>query len=319
MRPYYPICLLTYNRPRHARITIEALKKNTLAGISDLYIFSDAPSNEEDRVGVEKTREYLETVDGFKSVTVIKMDENKGPFKMAMTVGNYMCEKAEAFIWIEDDVQTSPYFLSYMNDALNFYRDNERVVAVSGYTHEPSLTSALRNYPHDMIFSYAFHAFAWGTWSDRFKKIDWSMPDVEEHLADTKERRRARILSWGHLRATNVAAKNDSELWDIRFSYYMFKNDLVCAWPRYTYANNFGFDGTGIHKYNFSEKWFVIPMDNAKSSLEFTNDIDLSTKLQFNVEVAISARWVFAFLGNLNRVIKEKVKKSDLYSRAAVF
>lgn len=319
MELYYPICLLTYNRPRHARITIEALKENTLAANTDLYIFSDAPRSSADTDGVLETRKYLKTVDGFKSVTVIEMDENQGAFKMAVKAGNYMCEQAEAFIWVEDDVQTHRYFLSYMNQALNFYRDNKRVAAVSGYTHESSLTTALKNYPHDMVFSYAFHAFAWGTWSDRFKNIDWGMPGVEEYLANNKERRRGRVLSWGHLRAAGVASKPDSELWDVRFSYYMLKNDLVCAWPRYTYANNFGFDGSGLHKYNFAEKWFVVPMEHAQAHPHFTNDIDLSTRLHFNIEVAVSAKWLFAFLGNLNRIIKEKVHKTDLSSRAAVF
>ena len=319
MSAYYPVCLITYNRPEHARLTVEALKRNKLASETDLFIFSDAPGRTQDEQAVMETRAYLETVSGFKSVTIIKMDKNLGPFKMAVTAGRYACEHAEAFIWVEDDVQTHPNFLTYMNKALNFYRDNARVAAVSGYTHESSMASALKQYPHDMLFSYAFHAFAWGTWKDRFLAIDWSMPGVKEYLSNMKQRRRGRVLSWGHLRAASVASRPESELWDIRFSYYMMQNDLVCAWPRYTYANNFGFDGSGIHKYNFSEKWFVIPMDHAPEDPRFTNDIDLSPRLHFNIEVAISARWVFAFLGNFNRFLQGKAKKINISQRAAIF
>ena len=38
-----PIALFVYNRVEHTRETVEALKRNTLAKESDLFIFSDGP------------------------------------------------------------------------------------------------------------------------------------------------------------------------------------------------------------------------------------------------------------------------------------
>ncbi|MGL4525201.1 MAG: hypothetical protein ACRCVN_06785 [Spirochaetia bacterium] len=319
MKKCFPVCVWTYNRPNHARLAIEALRANTLSDQTDLYLFSDAPRAEKDDEGVMQTREYLDTVSGFRSVKVIKMESNHGPFKMLHYIGNYMCNVDDAFISVEDDVQTHPFFLQYMNDALNYYRDNKRVFAVSGYTHEPSLEGVLKHYPHDMLFSYAFHAFAWGTWRDRFQSVDWSMPGVQEYLENNKARRRGRVMSWGHLRAAAVAAKANSELWDIRLSYHLLKNDLVCAWPRYSYANNFGFDGSGLHNYTFSEKWFVFPLENAPLKQVFTDDINMDMRFHFGIEVAISAQWVFAFCGNLNRLIKKRVKHLVKSAQAAIF
>ena len=40
-----PIVLFTYNRPCHTRQTIEILQKNKLAHESELFIYSDAPKN----------------------------------------------------------------------------------------------------------------------------------------------------------------------------------------------------------------------------------------------------------------------------------
>ena len=61
-----PVGLVVYNRLEHTKKTIEALKKNTLASDTDLYIFSDAPSKEEDEKSVSELRDYLKTVkEGF--------------------------------------------------------------------------------------------------------------------------------------------------------------------------------------------------------------------------------------------------------------
>ena len=62
-----PIGVFTYSRINHLRQTIEALKNNTLARESELYIFSDAakPGDEDKILAV---REYIHTINGFKSV-----------------------------------------------------------------------------------------------------------------------------------------------------------------------------------------------------------------------------------------------------------
>ena len=49
-----PIVLFVYNRCDHTRQTIEALKKNQFAAESNLFIFSDAEKNENDKAKVNK-------------------------------------------------------------------------------------------------------------------------------------------------------------------------------------------------------------------------------------------------------------------------
>lgn len=66
-----PVGLVVYNRIEHTKRVIEALKKNTLASDTDLYIFSDAPSKKEDESAVYELREYLKTInEGFKNVYI---------------------------------------------------------------------------------------------------------------------------------------------------------------------------------------------------------------------------------------------------------
>ena len=41
-----PIIVFPYNRPSHFLKTIEALRQNTIAKLSDLYVYSDGPKDE---------------------------------------------------------------------------------------------------------------------------------------------------------------------------------------------------------------------------------------------------------------------------------
>ena len=41
-----PIAYFTYNRPNHTKISLDALKKNELAALSEIIIYSDGPKND---------------------------------------------------------------------------------------------------------------------------------------------------------------------------------------------------------------------------------------------------------------------------------
>ena len=73
-----PIVLFVYNRPDHTRQTVEALQKNELAKDSELFIYSDAAKNENAETKVNKVREYIKTINGFKKVRIIGRDKNWG-------------------------------------------------------------------------------------------------------------------------------------------------------------------------------------------------------------------------------------------------
>ena len=73
-----PIILFVYNRPEHVQKCITSLLANDLAKESDLYIYSDAPKNEEAQEAVLQVREYIHTIRGFKNITIVERERNLG-------------------------------------------------------------------------------------------------------------------------------------------------------------------------------------------------------------------------------------------------
>ena len=113
-----PVVLFCYTRIKYLQKTIEALKTNAEAIETQLFIYSDAGKDSESCEMVKKVRQYIRTISGFKSITIIEQETNQ---KLEYNVIKGVTEIVNRFgrvIVLEDDIVTSKYFLSFMNKAL---------------------------------------------------------------------------------------------------------------------------------------------------------------------------------------------------------
>ena len=163
-----PIVLFVYNRPWHTQQTVEALKKNELAEQSELFIYCDEAKDESRRNSVDEVRRYIEKIDGFKKLTVTKRNKNWGLADSIIDGVTTIVNKYGKIIVLEDDLVTSPYFLRYMNDALEFYKDKNKVMHISGYVFPIE-----NNDLEDTYFIKPASCWGWSTWDrawGKFKK-----------------------------------------------------------------------------------------------------------------------------------------------------
>ena len=132
-----PILLFVYNRLEHTKQLISSLLDNSLAKESELFIYADGARNTEDEKGVKEVRSYIQTIRGFKKVTIIEQNENKG---LARSIIDGVTEQVNHFgkvIVLEDDLVVAPYFLTFMNQALELYQDEPPVghIQACDFTH----------------------------------------------------------------------------------------------------------------------------------------------------------------------------------------
>ncbi|HYJ38887.1 MAG TPA: sugar transferase, partial [Chitinophagaceae bacterium] len=99
-----PVTLFTYNRVSHLKQTVDALRKNRGAVSTDLFIYSDAPITEDARADVANVREFLHSINGFKSVTIIERNTNYGLGKNIIEGVSEMIERFGRIIILEDDL-----------------------------------------------------------------------------------------------------------------------------------------------------------------------------------------------------------------------
>lgn len=237
-----PVALFTYNRLWHTRQTVEALQRNELADASDLIIFSDGPRGENDKERVQSVRDFLKTVGGFNSLTVMERDKNLGLAQSIIAGVTEVVNRYGRIIVLEDDLVTSPYFLKFMNDALEFYKDEEKVVSVHGYIYP------VRGRLPETFFLKGADCLGWATW-----KRGWELfePDGRRLFGELKVRNLTRrfnfdnTYSYTGLLKDQIAGRNQS--WAVRWYASAFLEDKLTLYPGKSLVFHTGADGSGTH------------------------------------------------------------------------
>ncbi len=236
-----PIIFFTYNRLWHTRQTVEALQKNELASESELFIFSDGPKPG-DEEKVKEIREYLKTITGFKKVTIIEREKNWGLANNIIDGVTRIVSEYGKIIVLEDDLVTSPYFLKFMNEALEVYKDEGRVMHISGYNY-PIKTDGL----DDAFFLKPTSCWGWATW-DRAWKYYKKDPDYYLRIF-TKEMIKDFNLNGAYDYFGQIIANKKGKIntWAIFWYASVYINNGLSLHPRESLVNNIGHDATGVH------------------------------------------------------------------------
>ena len=238
-----PIALFVYNRPDHTRQTITALQANAFARESDLFIYSDAPKDEVANAQVHSVRRYIKNIDGFRSVTVIERERNWGVDPSIIDGVTTLCDRYGRVIVLEDDLVTSPWFLTYMNRGLALYEGDERVMQISGFMFP------LRAFQENTACFLPYSTcWGWATWKASWTRFDPSASGFNILKSDSKKRAAFNLngaYDYFDLLRQYFDKKNDA--WDIRWYLSVFLNNGLSLFPQKSLVRNIGFDGSGVH------------------------------------------------------------------------
>lgn len=239
-----PIVLFVYNRLSHTKQVIDALKKNGLSRSSDLFVYSDGWKNDKSKKDVLAVREYINTIAGFKSVTIVEREANYGLKKNIIEGVTEVVDRYGKIIVLEDDILVTPFFLKYMNDALDFYNGEERVMEVSA-SHEYMDTTQL---PETFLIKKGF-CHGWGTWQRAWDKYDKSEEAIDIFKRfDCKRRRLFNLYGatdeFGEVIDNCLGRLNT---WAVFWDVAIFENNGLVVVPRDNMIINIGFDGSGEH------------------------------------------------------------------------
>ena len=131
-----PIVLFVYNRPQHTLKTLEALMQNELAEMSELFIYCDGPKPNATKADLDKI-DAVHTIilkkQWCKKVSIKKAEVNKGLADSIVEGVTEIVNKYGKIIVLEDDIVTSKGFLRYMNEALDLYENEPKVMQISGF------------------------------------------------------------------------------------------------------------------------------------------------------------------------------------------
>ena len=283
-----PICLFTYNRLEETKQTVQALQKNYLASRSNLYIYSDGPKNESAKDKVSAVREFLMTIKGFKSITIFESKTNKGLANSIIEGVSQIIDEFGKVVVVEDDLVTSPNFLDFMNQALNFYCEDDSVFSISGYTMN---LKSLKKYNEDFYFGHRASSWGWATWQKKWQSVDWEVK-IFKDLNDSKKMQKAFNNGGSDMFSMLKAQMNGKiDSWAIRFCFQQFLNKQACVFPKTSKVQSIGFSIEATH--TIGARKFITLLDNTEQrDFSFKKFIEYEVKLvnEFKSNFSIQQR-----------------------------
>ncbi|WP_319370817.1 glycosyltransferase [uncultured Ilyobacter sp.] len=294
-----PIALFVYNRPEETAGLLKSLKRNKLAEVSSLFIFSDAPKSSEQRENVNKTRTIINHTSGFKNIEIFESTENKGLARSIIEGVTQIIDKYGKIIVLEDDLILSGNFLEYMNGALNLYENNKSIWTVTGYGPPIEID---KSYQHDIYLSYRGCSWGWGTWKNRWEKHDWNLSDYEDFIAHPDSVKAFQKGGNDLLKMLELQALGKLDSWAIRSCYSQFKQGMYTIYPVNSKLQNIGFGINSTHCTSSGSKY--------KTDL-YENKVVLSENLELNNKILYEFKKYYDldFIGKIGYFLK----KHNLY------
>ncbi len=231
----YPIILFVYNRLVHTKKVIKALSKNKEFNQSPFYIFSDNSKESKDIEAVNQVRNYIQTID-HPNKTIIHRKENFGINRNFMEGITQVLKTYSAVIIIDDDTIVSPFFLKFMNDSLEKYKDQKNVGAINGYS--PMFLSKMKQ---ETYFMYKAASWGWAVWKRSWSGFTYQHKVYWEEIV--KKNKEDLITYNGNL----FWVKDKLSIIDIQFKMYMILNNMLVLSPTRSLVITIGNDGTGIN------------------------------------------------------------------------
>jgi hypothetical protein len=237
-----PVALFVYARPEHTRKTVEALQENKYASDTDLVVFSDAAGTPDEQEAVACVRNYVDKIEGFKTLSVHYRSQNYGLARSITCGVSDVLRHYGRVIVLEDDMVTSRFFLQYMNEALDRFAEDDRVISIHGYMF-PVKQSLL-----EPFFLLGADCWGWATWAR-----GWSLfnPDGQMLLDELRRRKLTQLFdingSYPYTKMLEEQTQGKNDSWAVRWHASAFLAGKLTLYPGRSLVHNIGNDITGTH------------------------------------------------------------------------
>lgn len=163
-----PVLLIIFKRPEHTRRVLGAIRQ---VKPSTVLVAADGPRTADEALRCAQTRDVIASIDWDCTVLKNYSDENLGCGIRVYTAIDWALSQFEDLVILEDDCIPNPSFFPFCEELLEHYRNDERVMHISGNNFQAVQPSTSYGY----YFSKYTHAWGWATWRRAWKHFDWSL------------------------------------------------------------------------------------------------------------------------------------------------
>jgi hypothetical protein len=244
-----PVALFIFNRPEPTRRVFERIRA---ARPERLLVVADGPRADRpaEADACRAARDIAASVDWPCDVRTNYSDANLGCKRRVASGLDWVFQLCESAIILEDDCVPEPTLFRFFDEMLARYRDDARVMMVSG-------TNPLGEWKrdrHDYHFSYCGSIWNWASWRRAWRSYDvdmklWADEDVRQRVRDVFAEPE---LYEGRVAAYDAVARGKVDTWDMQWSFARIIQSGLSVVPAVNLVRNVGFGpgATHTHKAN---------------------------------------------------------------------
>lgn len=250
-----PVLFLIFNRPEMTAQSFAGIRR---ARPPRLYIAADGPRADrpEDEELCKQTRAIVAAVDWPCAVRTLFRKRNLGCAKGVSTAISWFFQHEEEGIILEDDIVTHPDFFSFCEAMLKYYRNDERVMHISGMNMQFGIKRGESSY----YFSEIMHCWGWASWRRAWQKFDYSMPGMAGFMSRELPKKFASPAVITHFRAIlRHVQNNTTDAWAARWLYSIWQAGGLCLQSNVNMIKNIGFTTSATNTTHVSPRAFLEP------------------------------------------------------------
>jgi hypothetical protein len=253
------VAFIVFNRPETTRRVFAQIAE---AKPAKLLLVADGPRldrpQESDRCA--QVRSIVSRVDWQCEVRQNFSERNLGCKSRLATGLDWVFEQVDEAIIIEDDCLPEPTFFRYASELLERYREDPRIMSISGDNFFRGTYAPDASY----YFSRYFHCWGWATWRRAWKLYDvnvseWDRLECTNWLLERLGGDHAAAEYWSHIFRSMHAQQIDT--WDYQFVFASWQNNGLTALPRSNLVTNIGFGADATHTRDVASELAVLPTE----------------------------------------------------------
>lgn len=185
----------------------------------------------------------VERVDWDCDVVTNFSEENLGCRQRIATGLDWVFQREEEVVILEDDCLPHPSFFRFCDDLLERYRDDERVMSISGDNFQPRRRASASYY-----FSRFPHIWGWATWRRAWRHYDERMrlwPQFRDARAIEGIVHPSSVGYWTDVLQSVYDDRIDT--WDYQWTFACWTQGGLTVLPSVNLVSNIGFRADATH------------------------------------------------------------------------
>lgn len=204
-----PVVLYSYNRPKYFEQAVNSIKSQL--GDREIFLFQDGPKNSEDKKLTDHCIDIF-TKTFTKNQTIFASDENLGVAFNQKRARDFIFDRSDSAIFIEDDIVLNDYYLELLENLMDFFKPDQSIGMVSCFGESHRHPELFDYFPYlkqndnlielqelnKKYFIHMEHLWAYGFFKSAYERIKYFLDKYYQLLPKNYSHRpHAQIFEYG--------------------------------------------------------------------------------------------------------------------------